>query len=206
MNLHRARCCFCSSYPISDRQTCISAFLDHIDSIEEFCTDPDYSKYCDAGQIRALYVNETESNGPTTARYFASKLWGGETYFMQASSSLFSFFTEQTIFVLTFLFCRLMLICDSLPIGMFCMKKSSKPLLLFQRQSSVRTPLDFRRATRLTKVDRKARDFALVNSQQVMLSTKSSALIQETIVEERRSTRHRLLTLLLDFSLPAPSF
>jgi hypothetical protein len=59
-------------------------------SIEEFCTDPEYTKYCDAGQIRALYVNETESNGPTTARYFASKLWGGETYFMQASNLLIS--------------------------------------------------------------------------------------------------------------------
>ena len=57
-------------------------------SIEEFCTDPDYSKYCDSGQIRALYVNETESNGPTTARYFASKLWGGETYFLQADAHL----------------------------------------------------------------------------------------------------------------------
>lgn len=56
--------------------------------IVEFCTDPDYKQYCDAGQVRALYVNETESNGPTTARYFASKLWGGETYFMQSDAHL----------------------------------------------------------------------------------------------------------------------
>lgn len=33
-------------------------------------------------------MNETESNGPTTARYFASKLWGGETYFLQADAHL----------------------------------------------------------------------------------------------------------------------
>lgn len=59
-----------------------------INGIEQFCADPDYVKYCESGQIRALYVNETESNGPTTARYFASKLWGGETYFLQADAHL----------------------------------------------------------------------------------------------------------------------
>ncbi|KAL7445913.1 hypothetical protein ACHAXM_011732 [Skeletonema potamos] len=59
-----------------------------VNGIEQFCDDPEYSKYCDSGQIRALYVNETESNGPTTARYFASKLWGGETYFLQADAHL----------------------------------------------------------------------------------------------------------------------
>mmetsp|Transcript_31469 Transcript_31469/g.59963 ORF Transcript_31469/g.59963 Transcript_31469/m.59963 type:complete len:693 (-) Transcript_31469:155-2233(-) len=59
-----------------------------VNGIEQFCTDPDYAKYCERGQIRALYVNETESNGPTTARYFASKLWGGETYFLQADAHL----------------------------------------------------------------------------------------------------------------------
>ena len=59
-----------------------------VNGIEEFCADPEYTKYCESGQIRALYVNETESNGPTTARYFASKLWGGETYFLQADAHL----------------------------------------------------------------------------------------------------------------------
>ena len=59
-----------------------------VNGIEQFCNDPDYTKYCDSGQIRALYVNETESNGPTTARYFASKMWGGETYFLQADAHL----------------------------------------------------------------------------------------------------------------------
>eukprot|EP00586_Coscinodiscus_wailesii_P020892 CAMPEP_0172519120 /NCGR_PEP_ID=MMETSP1066-20121228/291225_1 /TAXON_ID=671091 /ORGANISM="Coscinodiscus wailesii, Strain CCMP2513" /LENGTH=572 /DNA_ID=CAMNT_0013301641 /DNA_START=158 /DNA_END=1876 /DNA_ORIENTATION=+ len=56
--------------------------------IEEFCTSPDYKKYCDAGQIRVLYVHESESLGPAMARYYASKLWGGETYFMQTDSHL----------------------------------------------------------------------------------------------------------------------
>ena len=36
--------------------------------IEEFCTDPNFARHCDDGRIRVLYVNETESNGPTTAR------------------------------------------------------------------------------------------------------------------------------------------
>eukprot|EP00984_Skeletonema_dohrnii_P010626 scaffold4141_cov117-Skeletonema_dohrnii-CCMP3373.AAC.9 len=66
---------------ISDREP-------DVNGIEQFCDDPEYTKYCDSGQIRALYVNETESNGPTTARYFASKLWGGETYFLQADAHL----------------------------------------------------------------------------------------------------------------------
>ena len=59
-----------------------------VNGIEQFCADPDYVKYCTSGQIRVLYVNETESNGPTTARYYASKLWGGETYFVQADAHL----------------------------------------------------------------------------------------------------------------------
>lgn len=56
--------------------------------IEDFCTDPQYKKYCDNGQIRVIYVHETESLGPAMARYYASKLWGGETYFMQSDSHL----------------------------------------------------------------------------------------------------------------------
>jgi hypothetical protein len=56
--------------------------------IEEFCNDPNYQKYCDNGQIRAIYVHDTDALGPATARYYASKLWGGETYFMQMDSHL----------------------------------------------------------------------------------------------------------------------
>ena len=68
--------------------TAISDKGPDVNGIEEFCTDPVYSKYCSAGQIRVLYVNETESNGPCQARYFASKLWGGETYYMQSDAHL----------------------------------------------------------------------------------------------------------------------
>lgn len=56
--------------------------------IEDFCMDPKYEKYCKQGQIRVLYVHETESLGPAMARYHASKLWGGETYFVQTDSHL----------------------------------------------------------------------------------------------------------------------
>jgi len=56
--------------------------------ISDFCTNPKYEKYCKAGQVRALYVHETESLGPAMARYHASKLWGGETYFVQTDAHL----------------------------------------------------------------------------------------------------------------------
>jgi [Skp1-protein]-hydroxyproline N-acetylglucosaminyltransferase len=56
--------------------------------IEEFCNSPRHSKYCENGQVRALYLHENESLGPAMARYYASKLWGGETYFMQVDSHL----------------------------------------------------------------------------------------------------------------------
>ena len=56
--------------------------------VYDFCNNPKYKKYCDAGQVRAIYVHETESLGPAMARYYASKLWGGETYFVQTDSHL----------------------------------------------------------------------------------------------------------------------
>lgn len=56
--------------------------------IHEFCTDLKYKKYCDSGQVRVLYVDESESLGPAFARYFASKLWGGESYFVQVDAHL----------------------------------------------------------------------------------------------------------------------
>jgi len=56
--------------------------------IADFCGDPEYKKYCDSGQVRAIYVNETESLGPAMGRYYASKLWGGETFYFQADSHL----------------------------------------------------------------------------------------------------------------------
>jgi [Skp1-protein]-hydroxyproline N-acetylglucosaminyltransferase len=56
--------------------------------VEEFCTSPNHKKYCDSGQVRALYLHEDESLGPAMARYYASKLWGGESYFVQVDSHL----------------------------------------------------------------------------------------------------------------------
>ena len=56
--------------------------------IEDFCMNPKYKKYCDAGQVRVVYVHESESLGPAMARYHASKLWGGETYYVQTDSHL----------------------------------------------------------------------------------------------------------------------
>jgi [Skp1-protein]-hydroxyproline N-acetylglucosaminyltransferase len=56
--------------------------------IEEFCNSPQHKQYCDNGQVRVLYLHENESLGPAMARYYASKLWGGETYFVQTDSHL----------------------------------------------------------------------------------------------------------------------
>ena len=56
--------------------------------IETFCGDEAYKKYCDSGQIRVIYIDENEALGPAYSRYFASKLWGGETHFMQVDSHL----------------------------------------------------------------------------------------------------------------------
>jgi hypothetical protein len=56
--------------------------------IETFCKNPKYKQYCDNGHVRTLYVHDTDALGPATARYYASKLWAGETYFMQMDSHL----------------------------------------------------------------------------------------------------------------------
>lgn len=69
-------------------QTKVSDAPPDRNGIEEFCTNVKYKKYCDRGQIRVLYLHENESLGPAMARYYASKLWGGETYFMQVDAHL----------------------------------------------------------------------------------------------------------------------
>ncbi|EED91807.1 predicted protein, partial [Thalassiosira pseudonana CCMP1335] len=45
-------------------------------------------KYCNNGQIRLLKMKETESLGPYMARYFASKMWMGEQWYMQIDSHM----------------------------------------------------------------------------------------------------------------------
>eukprot|EP00537_Pseudo-nitzschia_pungens_P015701 CAMPEP_0172398984 /NCGR_PEP_ID=MMETSP1061-20121228/38704_1 /TAXON_ID=37318 /ORGANISM="Pseudo-nitzschia pungens, Strain cf. pungens" /LENGTH=582 /DNA_ID=CAMNT_0013131707 /DNA_START=51 /DNA_END=1799 /DNA_ORIENTATION=- len=59
-----------------------------VNGVEKFCGLPEYAKYCDNGQIRVVYIYDTDSQGPSMARYYASKLWGGETYVMQIDAHL----------------------------------------------------------------------------------------------------------------------
>ncbi|KAG7351805.1 glycosyltransferase GlcNAc [Nitzschia inconspicua] len=56
--------------------------------IETFCKNRKYKQFCDNGHIRVIYLHDTDALGPATARYYASKLWGGEKYFMQMDSHL----------------------------------------------------------------------------------------------------------------------
>ncbi len=44
-------------------------------------------QYCD--HLRVLRINESESLGPAMARYFASKLWHGEAFYMQIDAHMF---------------------------------------------------------------------------------------------------------------------
>ncbi|KAL7553496.1 hypothetical protein ACHAWF_018034 [Thalassiosira exigua] len=69
-------------------QTKVSDAPPDRNGVEEFCSSEKHKPYCDGGQIRVLYVHENESLGPAMARYYASKLWGGESYFMQVDSHL----------------------------------------------------------------------------------------------------------------------
>jgi len=39
--------------------------------------------FCDNGQVRVLNIDESEVLGPYAARYFSSKMWFGEQWFMQ---------------------------------------------------------------------------------------------------------------------------
>lgn len=52
-------------------------------------------QYCD--HLRVLRINESESLGPAMARYFASKLWHGEAFYMQIDAHMF--FAEVRAFV-----------------------------------------------------------------------------------------------------------
>lgn len=58
------------------------------DCYQLFCDSPIGKPHCEAHRIRILRVNETESMGPYTARYFASKMWDGESWFMQIDSHM----------------------------------------------------------------------------------------------------------------------
>lgn len=53
-----------------------------------FCESEEGKPHCDAGRVRALHIQEAESLGPYAARYFASKLWYGEQWYMQIDSHM----------------------------------------------------------------------------------------------------------------------
>mmetsp|Transcript_29140 Transcript_29140/g.58536 ORF Transcript_29140/g.58536 Transcript_29140/m.58536 type:complete len:565 (+) Transcript_29140:54-1748(+) len=53
-----------------------------------FCSSSMGKKFCNNGQIRLLRMKEAESLGPYMARYFASKLWMGEQWYMQIDSHM----------------------------------------------------------------------------------------------------------------------
>ena len=63
-----------------------------VDCYKSFC-EGGGKKWCDKDHIRVLNVEESESLGPYAARYFASKLWFGEQWYMQIDAHMT--FTEN---------------------------------------------------------------------------------------------------------------
>ena len=55
------------------------------DCHKAFC-EGEHGQYC--SQVRVLEIDEPESLGPYAARYFASKLWYGEQWFMQTDAHM----------------------------------------------------------------------------------------------------------------------
>ena len=55
------------------------------DCHKSFCESKFGKPHCEAGRVRAIHIKEPESLGPYFARYLASKLWFGESWFMQVS-------------------------------------------------------------------------------------------------------------------------
>jgi hypothetical protein len=53
-----------------------------------FCASDIGKEICARGQVRVLNIDEPESLGPYAARYFASKLWYGEQWFMQIDAHM----------------------------------------------------------------------------------------------------------------------
>jgi len=58
------------------------------DCHQAFCATPEGKQVCANNQIRSLFINAAESLGPYAARFFASKLWFGETWFLQIDSHM----------------------------------------------------------------------------------------------------------------------
>mmetsp|Transcript_13792 Transcript_13792/g.17993 ORF Transcript_13792/g.17993 Transcript_13792/m.17993 type:complete len:611 (-) Transcript_13792:1379-3211(-) len=54
-----------------------------IDCAMEFCSHPNTKAYCDNSQIRIFRLEETQAYGPFFSRFLNSKLWRGETFYVQ---------------------------------------------------------------------------------------------------------------------------
>jgi [Skp1-protein]-hydroxyproline N-acetylglucosaminyltransferase len=58
------------------------------DCYKAFCESEEGKQICDNDQVRLLDIDEPESLGPYAARFFASKLWYGEEWFMQTDAHM----------------------------------------------------------------------------------------------------------------------
>jgi len=77
-------------------ENCVSGVLDggvvesvgpDVDCYKSFC-EGEGMEFCDNGQVRVLNIEESESLGPYAARFFASKLWFGEQWYMQIDAHM----------------------------------------------------------------------------------------------------------------------
>jgi|UPI000581A66B [Skp1-protein]-hydroxyproline N-acetylglucosaminyltransferase len=78
-------------------QDCKSGVLSNLSMVEVPPDDDCYQKFCDTdlgqpfcanSQLRVLNIDEPESLGPYAARYFTSKLWYGEQWYMQIDAHM----------------------------------------------------------------------------------------------------------------------
>ena len=77
----------CRSGKINDSE--VTEPIDPDDDCHKiFCESPIGREHCNAGRVRALHINESESLGPYAARYFGSKLWDGEEYYVQMDAHM----------------------------------------------------------------------------------------------------------------------
>jgi hypothetical protein len=53
-----------------------------------FCSSEVGNKLCNSGNVRLLQMKDSETLGPYMARYFASKLWQGEEWYVQTDSHM----------------------------------------------------------------------------------------------------------------------
>lgn len=63
-----------------------------------FCESEEGRELCAKGHVRLLDIDEPESLGPYAARYFASKLWYGENWFMQTDAVSMHYFFHSLAF------------------------------------------------------------------------------------------------------------